>query len=186
MEYLLSVSERGPQFVSQVWEAFCNALGATVSLTSGYHPQSNGQTERSNQELEASLWCVVSGNSSNWSQHQTWVAYAHNTTHTHLQLLAFHLLRPLWAITTLFPSVETEYAVSSVQIHFRSCCRFWRQTKKALLQTTEQNKRIADRYDSTVPSYRVGQRMWLSTKDFQLTDTLRKLAPWFIGPFPVE
>uniref|UniRef100_A0A8C8DGA7 Gypsy retrotransposon integrase-like protein 1 n=1 Tax=Oryzias sinensis TaxID=183150 RepID=A0A8C8DGA7_9TELE len=35
------VSDRGPQFTSQVWKAFCSALGATVSLTSGYHPQSN-------------------------------------------------------------------------------------------------------------------------------------------------
>ncbi|XP_078809690.1 uncharacterized protein LOC144994726 [Oryzias latipes] len=40
------VSDRGPQFVSQVWKAFCSALGASVSLTSGYHPQSNGQAER--------------------------------------------------------------------------------------------------------------------------------------------
>nr|XP_061790648.1 uncharacterized protein LOC133580375 [Nerophis lumbriciformis] len=40
------VSDRGPQFVSQVWGAFCKALGATSSKSSGYHPQSNGQTER--------------------------------------------------------------------------------------------------------------------------------------------
>lgn len=37
------VSERGPQFVSQVWRAFCSALGATVSLSSGYHPQYTGR-----------------------------------------------------------------------------------------------------------------------------------------------
>lgn len=49
------VSDRGPRFVSQVWKAFCSALGASISLTSGYHPQSNGQAERANQELEATL-----------------------------------------------------------------------------------------------------------------------------------
>lgn len=37
------VSDRGPQFTSQVWKEFCLALGATVSLSSGHHPQSNGQ-----------------------------------------------------------------------------------------------------------------------------------------------
>lgn len=36
------VSDRGPQFISQVWKAFCKALGATASLSSGYHPQTNG------------------------------------------------------------------------------------------------------------------------------------------------
>ncbi len=42
------VSDRGPQFVSKFWSEFCRLLGATVSLSSGYHPQSNGQTERAN------------------------------------------------------------------------------------------------------------------------------------------
>ncbi|KAI3353056.1 hypothetical protein L3Q82_019628 [Scortum barcoo] len=51
------VSDRGPQFTSQVWTAFCKALGATPSLSSGYHPQSNGQTERANQSLETALRC---------------------------------------------------------------------------------------------------------------------------------
>ncbi len=40
------VSDRGPQFVSKFWREFCKLLGATVSLSSGFHPQSNGQTER--------------------------------------------------------------------------------------------------------------------------------------------
>lgn len=44
------VSDRGPQFTSRVWRAFFSLLGVTVSLSSGYHPQSNGQTERKIQE----------------------------------------------------------------------------------------------------------------------------------------
>ena len=42
------VSDRSPQFISQVWRALCTAMGATVSLSSGYHPQTNGQTEWAN------------------------------------------------------------------------------------------------------------------------------------------
>ncbi len=45
------VSDRGTQFTSQVWRAFCSQLDINVSLTSGYHPQSNGQVERLNQEI---------------------------------------------------------------------------------------------------------------------------------------
>ncbi|XP_051937775.1 uncharacterized protein LOC127611329, partial [Hippocampus zosterae] len=54
------VSDRGPQFVSRVWKRFCRSLGATASLTSGYHPQSNGQAERANQDLGAALRCPPS------------------------------------------------------------------------------------------------------------------------------
>lgn len=38
------VSDRSPQFNSRVWHAFFQLLRVTVSLSSGYHPQSNGQT----------------------------------------------------------------------------------------------------------------------------------------------
>ncbi len=73
------VSDRGPQFVSKFWSEFCRLLGATVSRSSGYHPQSNGQTERANQDLERMLRCVVSQNPSSSSQQLSWVEYAHNS-----------------------------------------------------------------------------------------------------------
>ncbi|KAL6461290.1 hypothetical protein MHYP_G00312560 [Metynnis hypsauchen] len=40
------VSDRGPQFASRFWKAFCRLMGASVNLSSGFHPESNGQTER--------------------------------------------------------------------------------------------------------------------------------------------
>lgn len=67
------VSEWGPQFTSQVWRAFCSELGAKVSLSSGFHPQTNGQAERANQELETMLRCVVSSNQSTWSDQLAWI-----------------------------------------------------------------------------------------------------------------
>ena len=45
------MSDPGPQFTSRVWKTFMEQLGVTVSLSSGYHPQTNGQMERLNQEL---------------------------------------------------------------------------------------------------------------------------------------
>lgn len=56
------VSDRSPQFLSQVWKAFCSAVGDKVHLSSGCHPQNNGETERLNQEVEAALCCVASQN----------------------------------------------------------------------------------------------------------------------------
>lgn len=67
------VSDRGPQVTSQVWKAFCQALDTTVNLTSDYHPQSNGQTERCNKELDVALRCAIENNPSTWSQYLPWV-----------------------------------------------------------------------------------------------------------------
>ncbi|KAK3567475.1 hypothetical protein QTP86_019978, partial [Hemibagrus guttatus] len=45
------VSDRGPQYISRVWRGLFKLLGVSVSLSSGYHPQTNGQTERKIQEI---------------------------------------------------------------------------------------------------------------------------------------
>lgn len=55
-----NVSDRGPQFASQVWRAFYQAVGASASLSPGCHPLTNGQIEQANQDLASFLRCVVS------------------------------------------------------------------------------------------------------------------------------
>ena len=77
----LSLHERrrGPQFTSAVWKAFCTAIGAMVSLSSGYHPQTNGQAERANQQLETALRCMIGRETDSWAARLPWVAYASNT-----------------------------------------------------------------------------------------------------------
>lgn len=73
------VSDRGPQFISQVWKAFCRALGVSASLSSGYCPLTNGQTESANQNLEAALRCVVAHHPAAWSTHLPWIEYSYNS-----------------------------------------------------------------------------------------------------------
>ncbi len=61
------VSDRGPQFSSRFWTDFCRLLGATASLSSGYYPQTNGQSERANQDLERVLRSVASAEPLTWN-----------------------------------------------------------------------------------------------------------------------
>lgn len=57
----------------------CALLGATISISSGYHPQSKDQMKRLNQELETGLCCLASQNPASWCQQLIWVEYAHST-----------------------------------------------------------------------------------------------------------
>lgn len=60
------LSDRGPQFVPRVWRAFMTHLEASVLLTSGYHPQSNGQAERTIQELDMFLRAYCHSCQNDW------------------------------------------------------------------------------------------------------------------------
>ncbi|XP_029288813.1 uncharacterized protein LOC115009158 [Cottoperca gobio] len=73
------VSDRGPQFISRFWRAFFSRLGVTVSLTSGYHPQTNGQTERKVQEVSRYLRTFCHNHQHSWSQFLPWAEYAQNS-----------------------------------------------------------------------------------------------------------
>ncbi|KAI3375755.1 hypothetical protein L3Q82_004053 [Scortum barcoo] len=96
-----------------------------ASSSSGYHPESNGQTERSNQELETCLRCLVAQNQTTWSNHLTWVEYAHNTLPTAATRLSpfqvMHGYQPL----LLFPANEEEVTVPSVHALTRRCKKIW-------------------------------------------------------------
>ncbi len=59
--------------------AFCMLIGATASLWSGFHPDSNGQTERINQDLETTLRCMAANNPTSWATYFMRVEYAHSS-----------------------------------------------------------------------------------------------------------
>uniref|UniRef100_A0A673CBI9 Gypsy retrotransposon integrase-like protein 1 n=1 Tax=Sphaeramia orbicularis TaxID=375764 RepID=A0A673CBI9_9TELE len=179
------VSDRGPQFIASFWKAFCSLVGASVSLSSGFHPQSNGQTERLNQVLEVGLRVLASQNPASWSRHLLWVEFAHNSLPSASSGLSpFHVVYGYQP--PLFPSLEKEVGVPSALALIHRCKRTWTRARQALLKASGRYKTSADAHRTPAPVYHPDQRVWLSAKHLPLRIESRKLAPRFVGPFPIS
>ena len=60
------VSDRGPQFAVELTRELNRMLGIKIKLSTVFHPQTDGQMERMNQELEQYLWFFIEHRQKNW------------------------------------------------------------------------------------------------------------------------
>merc|ERR1712015_461014 len=66
-------SDRGAQFVSELWRNFSKLLGADLHPTTAYHPQANGLVERMHRDLKASLRARLDAAENAWADQLPWV-----------------------------------------------------------------------------------------------------------------
>jgi hypothetical protein len=71
-------SDRGPQFVNKFIAAFYESCGIKGTLSTAYHPQTDGQTEQVNQELEIYLHFYVNDLHTDWASHLPLAEFAYN------------------------------------------------------------------------------------------------------------
>ncbi|KAI5117189.1 hypothetical protein M0805_006080 [Coniferiporia weirii] len=87
------ISDRGPQFASQVFQTLCMRLGIKSKLSTAYHPQTDGQTECTNQEVEAYLRIYCGTSPHTWTDSLTDLEFSHNIqTHSVTKTSPFNII----------------------------------------------------------------------------------------------
>ncbi|XP_073049558.1 uncharacterized protein [Primulina eburnea] len=72
------VSDCDPRFTSKFWSSLQSALGSKLAMSTAYHPQTDGQSERTIQSLEDMLRAVVMDFRGGWQESLSLVEFSYN------------------------------------------------------------------------------------------------------------
>ena len=73
------VSDRDPRFMGNFWKALWRQLSTKLHLSTAYHPQTDGASERAIRTLEQILRAYVAYDQRDWAEHLPIVEYAYNS-----------------------------------------------------------------------------------------------------------
>ena len=75
------VSDHDPRFTSKFWAGFQKAFGSSLHLSTAYHPQTDGQSERTIQTLEDMLRSCIMQFKGAWDTHLPLIEFAYNNSY---------------------------------------------------------------------------------------------------------
>ena len=175
------ISDRGVQFAAELFQEWCKLLGIESHMTTAYHPQADGQTERVNQSLEQYLRCYVDYNLDDWAELLPVAEFAYNNlAHEGTKDTPFFLEygRHPRAGPTLFKEPKRVDLNDIMKRRHEA-----QESAKAALQlAADRMKWYYDKGVQNVP-FKVGDKVLLNLKDYQRTE--RALQPRYEGPFEI-
>jgi transposase InsO family protein len=97
------VSDRGSQFTPKFWEKLHESMDTKLNFSSAYHPQTNGQTERTNQILEDMLRACALKYGKDWDKSLSYAKFSYNNSYqSNIKMAPYEALYGRQCRTPLF------------------------------------------------------------------------------------
>lgn len=178
------ISDRDPRFTGKFMTEFLRILGTTQGKSTAFHPQTDGQTERTNRTLEDMLRHYVDASHQDWDTHLAAAEFAINNSYQEsIKTTPFRL--------NIFRDPSTPLTInrdSKVPAAQKLACEIeddLLRARAALEQAQERQKRYADKSRRLV-KYNVGDQVMLSAKNIrQRHPGSPKFLPKWLGPFTI-
>jgi len=163
-------------------------LGIKSKLSTAFHPQTDGQTERVNQELEQYLRMFIDHRQEQWHDWLGMVEFAYNNKmHSSTKVLPFKA--NYGQDPRMGFEMRRKGKYEGAEKFVMKMKEIQEEAKAVLEKAQEEMKKYADKKRGEVDNYKVGDLVMLSTKDLKYQMVRRrteKLTEKFVGPYRIK
>lgn len=179
------VSDRGPQFVSKFMKEIYKRLHIEANPSTAYHPQTNGQAERANQEIEKFLRLFVNSRKDDWHE---WIPLGQFAINNRKNRTTGY--SPFFLDKGRHPKdgleiKKGESNVPAADEWLATLINAREAAKTAIMKAAADIERTRGRTTRPRPDYKPGEKVLLDTRHLETTGT-KKLDSKYAGPFRVE
>jgi hypothetical protein len=180
------VTDRGQPFAAALWREFSRILGIDTRYSTAYHPQTDGQTERVNQELESYLRFYISYMQDDWLDYLPLAEFARNNS-----VNSAIGMTPFYANYGFHPRFDPhvpdevgtspagyERAADMVAVH--------QYCQEAIARAQERMAKYYDKKHIPPPAFKIGEKVLLKSKNITTFRPLPKLDARHYGPFTIS
>ncbi|GJT98647.1 putative reverse transcriptase domain-containing protein [Tanacetum coccineum] len=181
------ISDRDSKFASRFWRSLQGALGTQLDMSTAYHPQTDGQSERTIQTLEDMLRACVIDFGGSWDRHLPLVEFSYNNSyHASIKAAPFEALYGRKCRSPVCWSEVGDSQLTGPEM-IRETTEKIVQIKNRLLTARSRQKSYADVRRRPL-EFNVGDKVMLKVSPWK--GVIRfgkrgKLSPRYIGPFKV-
>jgi hypothetical protein len=179
------VSDWGPQFIARYTKRMWERVGIKPALSSAHHPETDGQTERTNQELEIYLRAFVDYYQDDWMDWLPFAEFAYNNRfHTAIGMSPFYAeygYNPTFSIDPV-----NSHSVPKADERLNRIHEIQQEIRSILELTAEWMKKFHNAWVDESPDYIVGDRVYLERADLRSTQPNNKLDFKRFGPFKIS
>ena len=180
------VLDRGLQFVMELTKELNRILGIEMRLLTAFHPQTDGQTEQINQELEQYLWFFVNHRQKNWPEWLVSAEFAVNNK-VHLVMKMSSFMANYGRELRMEGDIRKRGKVEKVTEFVEKMKKVHKEAEAVLKKAQEDMKRQVDRGRKESKDWKKRDKVMLSTKDLVFKERpVRKLVERYVGLYEIE
>ena len=175
------ISDQGPQFASQVTKELYKLLGIQQKLSTAYHPQTDGQTERVNQELEIYLRIFTANQQDQWANWLHLAEFTHNNRpHSSKGTSPFFIL--MGYQPHMFPMVFHNSPTPALDQRLKI---IHKAREEAIAAHVNTQQMMRERFKGHSVTFKIGDKILLDATHLRISHGNKKLHPKRIGPLRI-